>query len=75
MIMCTSVYNQCLDPFPMPTLYNTHYECMVAGYNEALDNPKEIGPEEVNKYGILITFFCYQTDEVITPEPKPKTEF
>jgi len=74
MIMCTSVYNQCLDPFPMPTLYNTHYECMVAGYNEALDKAKEIGPEEVNKYGTIIKFFCYQTDEIIIPEPKPKTE-
>ena len=74
MIMCTSVYNQCLDPFPMPTLYNTHYECMVAGYNEALDKAKEIGPEEVNKYGTIIKFFCYQTDEVIVPPPKPKIQ-
>ena len=72
MIMCTSVYNTCLEPFPMPTLYNTHYECMIAGYNEALDKAKEIGPEEVNKYGTIIQFFCYQTDEVILPEPKPK---
>ena len=48
MIMCTSVYNTCLEPFPMPTLYNTHYECMVAGYNEALDKAKEIGPEEAS---------------------------
>ena len=74
MIMCTSVYNTCLEPFPMPTLYNTHYECMIAGYNEAIDKAKEIGPEEVNKYGTIIKFFCYQTDEVIIPEPKPKTE-
>ena len=42
MIMCTSVYNTCLEPFPMPTLYNTHYECMIAGYNEAIDKAKEI---------------------------------
>ena len=56
----------------MPTLYNTHYECMIAGYNEAIDKAKEIGPEEVNNYGTIIKFFCYQTDEVILPEPKPK---
>ena len=42
MIMCTSVYNTCLEPFPMPTLYNTHYECMIAGYNKAIDKAKEI---------------------------------
>ena len=49
MIMCTSVYNTCLEPFPMPERYNTHYECMIAGYNEAIDKAKEIGPKEINK--------------------------
>ena len=26
MIMCTSVYNMCLDPIPLPKKYNSHYE-------------------------------------------------
>ena len=47
---------------------------MIAGYNEAIDKAKEIVPEEVNKYGTIIKFFCYQTDEVIIPEPKPKLQ-
>tara|TARA_R100000655_G_scaffold97096_1_gene139854 strand:- start:35 stop:181 length:147 start_codon:yes stop_codon:yes gene_type:complete len=47
---------------------------MIAGYNEALDKAKEIGPEEVNKYGTIIKFFCYQTDEVIIPPAKPKIQ-
>ena len=64
----------CLEPFHMPTKYNTHYECMIAGYEESLKKAKEIGSEEINKYGTIIKFFCYQTDEVIIPEPKPKTE-
>ena len=50
MIICTSVYQQCLEPFPMPERYGSHYECMIAGYNEAIDKAKEIGPEDVNKY-------------------------
>ena len=60
MIMCTSVYNMCLEPFPMPTKYNTHYECMVAGYEESIKKAKEIGPKEINKYGTIIKFFCLQ---------------
>jgi hypothetical protein len=36
MIICTSVYNVCLDPFPMPEKYNSHYECMIAGYEESI---------------------------------------
>ncbi len=70
MIMCTSVYNQCLPPFPMSELYNSHYECMIAGYEEALNKAKEIGPEEVNKYGTIIKFYCVQED-LILPKEKP----
>ena len=58
MIICTSVYNTCLEPFPMEERYNSHYECMIAGYNEAIDKAKEIGAEEVNKYGIVVSFTC-----------------
>ena len=70
MVMCTSVYNQCLPPFPMPDLYNSHYECMMAGYNESIKKAKEIGPEEINKYGTIIKFFCVQ-EKIIVPEKKP----
>ena len=73
-IMCTSVYNMCLEPFPMPTKYSTHYECMIAGYEESIKKAKEIGPEEINKYGTIIKFFCYGTEDekIILPKPKPK---
>ena len=76
MIICTSVYNTCLEPFPMAERYNTHYECMIAGYNEAIDKAKEIGPKDINKYGTVIKFFCCGTEDekIITPKPKPKTE-
>ena len=63
MIICTSVYNTCLEPFPMPEKYNSHYECMLAGYNEAIDKAKEIGREDINKYGTIIKFFCMPQKE------------
>ena len=78
MIICTSVYNTCLEPFPMPEQYNTHYECMIAGYNEAIDKAKQIGPKDINKYGTIIKFFCYRTNDegekIILPHPKPKVK-
>ena len=58
MIMCTSVYQTCMPPFPMAEIYNSHYECMIAGYEESLKKAKEIGREEVNKYGTIIKFYC-----------------
>ena len=66
MIMCTSVYNMCLEPFPMTTKYDSHYECMLAGYEEATKKAKEIGPEEINEYGTIIKFYCYQEPETET---------
>ena len=71
MIMCTSVYQQCLEPFPMPTLYNSHYECMMAGYEEAIKKAKEIGPKEINEYKIYFKFDCILVDPIVPP-PKPK---
>jgi len=70
MIMCTSVYQQCLPPFQMSELYNSHYECMIAGYSESIKKAKEIGPEEINKYGTIIKFYCFQED-LILPKKKP----
>jgi len=70
MIMCASVYNQCLPPFQMSELYNSHYECMIAGYNESIKKAKEIGPEEINKYGTIIKFFCAE-ENLILPKKKP----
>jgi len=47
-----------MPPFPMPEIYNSHYECMIAGYEESIKKAKEIGREEVNKYGTIIKFYC-----------------
>ena len=60
MIMCSSVNIMCLEPFPMTTKYDSHYECMLAGYEEATKKAKEIGPEEINEYGTIIKFYCMQ---------------
>jgi hypothetical protein len=42
----------------MPGEYNSHYECIIAGYEESIKKAKEIGPKEVNKYGTIIKFYC-----------------
>ena len=77
MIICTSVYHACLDPFPMPEKYNSHYECIVAGYEEAIKKAKEMGPKDINQYGTIIKFFCQRIDgeeKIIVPKPKPKVK-
>ncbi len=73
MIICTSVYQQCLEPFPMPDRYGSHYECMIAGYNESIKKAEEMGPKDVNEYGTIIKFFCVE-ENLILPKPKPGTD-
>jgi len=64
MIICTSVYQQCLPPHTMTEVYDTHYDCMIAGYEESIKKAKEIGPEDINKYGTIIKFFCMQEKDL-----------
>ena len=52
----------------MPTKYSSHYECMIAGYEEAIKKAKEIGPDEINKYGTIIKFYC------VEDKAQPKVE-
>jgi len=63
MIICTSVYNTCLSPHPMPDLYGSYYNCIIAGYEESLRKAKEIGAPEINKYGIVIKFYCLPLEQ------------
>ena len=58
MIMCSGLYGECMEPHRMPTSYNSHYDCMIAGYEEAIKKQIEIGREESNKYQLLIKFMC-----------------
>ena len=44
---------------------------MIAGYNESIKKVEEIGPEEINKYGTIIKFFCIE-ENLILPEKKPE---
>jgi len=58
MIMCSGLYSDCMEPHRMPTVYNTHYDCMMAGYEEAIKKQKEIGRKESNEYELLVKFMC-----------------
>ena len=69
--MCSTVAQTCMPAYEWPVKFKNPYECMVAGYEEALKKTTEIGPEEVNKYKIYIKFDCILVDPIVPP-PKPK---
>ena len=66
LIICSSVYNTCLEPYHWPDKFNSHYECMMFGYEESMKKAKEIGPKDVNEFGTIIKFYCYQEPETET---------
>mgnify|MGYP003126786919 FL=1 len=66
LIICSSVYGTCLEPYHWPDTFNSHYECMIFGYEESMKKAKEIGPKDVNEFGTIIKFYCYQEPQTNT---------
>ncbi len=66
LIICSSVYGTCLEPYHWPDKFNSHYECMIFGYEESMKKAKEIGPKDVNEFGTIIKFYCYQEPQTNT---------
>ena len=56
--MCSMSSGACLPPYEWPVQFEDAYECSIAGYEESARKLKEIGPEEVNKNRLSITFSC-----------------
>jgi hypothetical protein len=56
--MCSYTTGTCLPPYEWPVKFDDSYSCSIAGYEEGARKLKEIGPEEVNKNKLSITFSC-----------------
>lgn len=57
MILCSAVAEQCMEGF-RHSVYDTHYECMIAGHEESISKLNEVSKTEVNKNVIFIKFIC-----------------
>jgi len=58
LIMCAGMSGECMPAYNWPTRFDSMYNCLQFGYDEASKKLKEIGPEEVNKYYVHIKFYC-----------------
>ena len=58
LIICSQVAGTCMPPYQWPDRFNTQYDCLLFGYEESIKKMKEIGKEEINKYGMYIKFTC-----------------
>jgi hypothetical protein len=64
LFLCSMQTGTCLPPYEWPTHFEDAYSCSIAGYKEAGNKLKEMGPEIVNKDKISITFACREISEI-----------
>jgi hypothetical protein len=67
MIVCSAVYQSCLEPMERPRRYATWAHCMRAGYSDSLEIMRQLGDAQLNSYHTYIKFVCSQK-----PVVKPK---
>ena len=66
LIVCSYVSGSCLPGYNWPEKFDDMYDCLNAGYTEALKKSKEIGSFEVNQHEIFVKFACVQEVEAKT---------
>ena len=52
-----------MPPHQMPITYNSYYDCLQAGYKEAIKKQTEIGKVDTNEHKIFIRFTCKSSYE------------
>ena len=62
--ICSGVANTCLQPFVFNDQFDSAYDCMITGYDESKAKMIEIGPEDVNKYGMFIKVYCVKDTSI-----------
>ena len=58
LILCSQTQQICMPPYQWTDLFNSQYDCLMFGYEEAAKKMREIGRTEVNQYGMYIKFYC-----------------
>ena len=70
MFLCSATNNTCL-PYQWPGTFKDPYDCMLKGYEEALNKTQEIGRTDINNDQVFIKFKCLEK-AIIIPKEKPK---
>ena len=69
MIVCSAIYQSCLEPMERSTKYVTWADCMRAGYEDSLKIMQQLGDAQLNSYQTYIKFVCSERS-VVKPRIK-----
>ena len=57
--VCSAINGSCMTPvLQNPQPFNSHYECVNAGYLDGLQMVQNIGKEEVENNRLFVAFNC-----------------
>ena len=57
--VCSAINGSCMvPPLQNPQLFNSHYECVNAGYLDGLQMVQAMGRNEVEKNRLFVAFNC-----------------
>ena len=68
MMVCSAIYQSCLEPMEKPQKYVTWAECMRGGYEDSLEIMRQLGDAQLNSYRTYIKFVC-SNKPVMKPKP------
>ena len=71
MIMCSQIAGECSSPHFLRH-YDNFYECLLGGYQEAIDKTKELGKKEIVSHEVVIKFNCYYDPKTNHPGAQVK---
>ena len=66
LLMCSYTAGTCMPAYQWPDTFSNAYDCSIFGYEEAIRKAQEMGPKDINKYGTIIKFYCYEKPETNT---------
>jgi hypothetical protein len=63
--VCSALQGTCLSPpITKPTPFNSHYECVNAGYIDGMKLVQAMGRENVEEKRLFIAFNCKPTSSI-----------
>ena len=68
MIVCSAMYQSCLEPIERVERFDTWADCMRGGYEDSLEIMKQLGDAQLNSYQTYIKFVC-SNKPVMKPKP------
>ena len=77
--LCSTITNNCKDSFVMQYEFDTHYDCLLAGYRASYNTVKNLDKNKVESEKLAVKFECRglpvfdeHEKNLIIPPKKPK---